>query len=276
MKSPFPGMDPYLEEHWRDVHHRLVTYASDRLRPFLPGALRARVEERVYVESLPGSGRGVYPDVRVIERVRRGARTVPAPAGVAIAEPLIVAVADEPVSEGYIEIIDVSSGRRVVTVIELLSPANKLPGDGQELYLRKRKQREIVGSTTSLVEVDLTRSGKRVMLLPPNRIPPSHRTTYQVCVRRGYRPLRVEVYDLPLRRRLPVIGVPLREGDPDAPLDLQALVDQCYENGGYDDTDYRGDPEPPLEPEDAAWADGVLRAKGLRPKARRRARRRRS
>ena len=36
MDSPFPGMDPYLEQHWRSVHHRLITYAGDQLQSGLP------------------------------------------------------------------------------------------------------------------------------------------------------------------------------------------------------------------------------------------------
>ena len=74
----------------------------------------------------------------------------------------------------------------------------------------------------------------------------------------------MEVYRVPLRERLPIIPIPLRETDPDAVLDLQAILDQCYENGGYDDLNYAVDPDPPLDPEDAAWADTLLREKGLR------------
>ncbi len=40
MHNPFPGMDPYLEQHWGDVHHRLVQYASDQLQEHLPADLR--------------------------------------------------------------------------------------------------------------------------------------------------------------------------------------------------------------------------------------------
>ena len=49
MPSPFPGMDPYLERHWGDVHTRLITYSSDQLQTVLPKDLRARVQERVVV-----------------------------------------------------------------------------------------------------------------------------------------------------------------------------------------------------------------------------------
>ena len=67
MRSPFPGMDPYLEQFWRDVHHRLITYLSDVIQKQLPGDLRARVGERVYVEPEEGNGRRIIPDVRIVE-----------------------------------------------------------------------------------------------------------------------------------------------------------------------------------------------------------------
>src|SRR5207247_9563391 len=68
MASPFPGMDPYLEAHWRDVHARLVVYACDALQGVLPTALRARVEESVLLETPTGIGdHPLYPDVRVFE-----------------------------------------------------------------------------------------------------------------------------------------------------------------------------------------------------------------
>ena len=52
--------------------------------------------------------------------------------------------------------------------------------------------------------------------------------------------------------------------DRDVVLDLQQVIDQCYERGRYNVIDYRKDPEPPLSPTDARWADEILREKGLR------------
>ena len=266
MRSPFPGMDPYLEAHWRDVHPRLVTYACDALQPRLPPDLRARMEERVFIEASDSDGRGVYPDVRVVEKVRAATTGLPvggpAAAGVAVAEPLVIHIADEPASQGYIEVVDVGSGGRVVTVIEVVSLANKRPGEGQDLYLQKQRDRR--QARVSLVEIDLLRAGRRILAVPPARVPPSHRTPYAVCVSRAQRPGTFELYRAPLREPLPAIAVPLRDGDPDAPLDLQALIDRSYENGRYDDIDYGREPDPPLDPEDAAWTAELLKAKGLR------------
>lgn len=260
MKSPFPGMDPYLEQFWRDVHHRLVTYACDQLQPRLPGQLRARMEERVFVETEQDDHRVIYPDVHVVEQPNAKAPGAAGEADMAVKEPLILLLDDEPTTQGYLEIVDVGSGNRVVTVIEFLSPSNKVPGQGQDIYLRK--QQEVIAAGASLVEIDLTRTGRRVLSVPPERIPPSHRTLYQAVVRRGWQPNKAEIYRMPLDRALPPIRVPLRQTDTDVPLDVQTLVDLCYANGRYDDLDYQADPHPPLGPRDATWAAELLRDKG--------------
>ncbi len=261
MKSPFPGMDPYLEQYWGDVHHRLITYACDQIQPALPADLRARVEERVFLERDGEGYRVVYPDVHVAEQPAAKPGEAPS-AGTAVQEPLIIHVSDEPLTQGFLEIIDASSGNRVVTVIEFVSPTNKIDGPGRELYIQK--QREVVAAQASLVEIDLTRQGRRVFSFSPEYIPPKHRTTYHACVRRAGRLLQAEIYKGPLRERLPAIRIPLRPTDSDVPLDLQALIDLCYRNGRYDNINYRLEPHPPLEPDDAAWADQLLRSHGLR------------
>src|SRR5205085_6123885 len=136
--------------------------------------------------------RPIIPDVRVIERRRRrkGERATAATA-LAVAEPLVV-LTDEEVTQGFIEIRDASSGHRVVTVIEILSPANKVPGEGQIKYLQKRE--ELREGRVSLVEIDLVRAGKRPLPFPLGKLPPTHRTTYQVWFRRGWELFKVAVY----------------------------------------------------------------------------------
>lgn len=60
-------MDPYLELWWRDVHHALCTYARDAIQGQLGSSLRARLDERLVVESdEPGQLHEIYPDVRVV------------------------------------------------------------------------------------------------------------------------------------------------------------------------------------------------------------------
>ncbi len=263
MKSPFPGMDPYLEQHWRDMHHRLITYTADLLGSKLPRELWARIEERVFVEWEEGERpREIYPEVFVIEQAQGEPTEVPPEGGVAVAEPLPVQIQREPASQGYIEIVDTEAGNRVVSVIEFLSPTNKIPGDGQDQYLQK--QREVLASHASLVEIDLTRSGTRSLAASQTLIPPHRRATYMVCVSRGWKRGWAEIYSTALPQRLPVIRVPLRETDADVVLDLQAILDQCYDKGGYTRIDYRAPPRPPLTPADASWADEWLRRQGVR------------
>jgi hypothetical protein len=174
----------------------------------------------------------------------------------------LIRIADEPATESYLEVIDVASGRRVLTAIEFLSPSNKRPGEGCEKY--RQKLRELKEGGVSLVEIDLLRAGRRTFTIPPESMPESHRTHYRVCVRRGWKSSKVEVYPVALRERLPVIPVPLRQSDTDVTLDLQSLIERAYDDGGYDDIDYRTEPDPPLDPAAAAWADALLREKELR------------
>ena len=275
MKSLFPGMDPFLERHWGDVHQAVVTYIRDWLQSRLPGDLRARMQEWVYIE-IPDVRRGEYdPDVRVIERPLRSPASSSATAvaepqtatelddGEFVpAEPILIHLDIEPVTESYVEIIDVKSGHRVVTAIEVLSPTNKRPAEGQRLYLKQRDDLKLAGVNT--VEIDLLRGGERVLMVSQELVPPSARTAYQVCIWRATQPDTFAVYRVPLRERLPVISIPLRPADREVPLALQSVLDQCYRNGGYDDIDYRGEPEPPLSPDDASWADALLREQGRR------------
>ena len=228
MKSPFPGMDPYLQQHWRDVHASLVIYARDQLQGRLPSGLVARIEERVYVENEDEPDRSFYPDVRIVKRRKRGGVSAGNHDDDAVAEPVIVKLRDEPVTEPFLEIIDAASGKRVVTTIEFISPTNKVPGDGFDKY--RQKQLECRRAGVSLVEIDLVLGGKRALSVPLSRIRFQHRTRYQAIVRRGWQWHEAEVYPLPLRERLPAIPVPLRQTDHDARLNLQALVDHAYLN----------------------------------------------
>ena len=254
MKSPFPGMDPYLERHWSDVHHRLIQYSCDALQPDLPRDLIARVEERVFLETGPDARRQRIPDVYVAQLHDSpdwpggsGKRN----GGTAIAEPLLYEVLTDPISEGYIEIRQ-RQGGKVITVIEFLSPTNKLGGVGQETYLQK--QDEVLRSDASLVEIDLVRQGQRVLALAHYDIPSRNRADYLACISPGWRHRRRELYPMSLRKRLPVLPIPLRRDEPRLPLDLQAQLDHAYMAGRYDATNYKIELEPPLSARDSAWA----------------------
>lgn len=261
MKSPFPGMDPYLEARWGDVHQRLITYAADQLGARLPPDLRARVEERVFVETEAEQIRRIVPDLHVAQyRSSHASQSVLRETGdAAVAEPMVFLLEDEAVTEGYIEIRE-RGGSKVITVIEFLSPSNKAGGEGQKMYLQK--QGELLHSDTNLVEIDLVRSGQRVIAFPEHRLPPPCCHENLVRVRCAWSERARELYVLPLRERLPAIPIPLRQSDRAVPLDLQALIDQCYHNGRYDDIDYSVPSIPPLTVEDSAWAETLAKTAG--------------
>ncbi|HXE56123.1 MAG TPA: DUF4058 family protein, partial [Tepidisphaeraceae bacterium] len=245
-------MDPWLERFWGDVHHRLITYACDQIQELLPEGLLARMQERVFLEFPESVGRTVYPDGRIVETAPATPAAPPkAAGGVAVAEPLLVHLQSEPLTEGFIEVVDPASKGRVISVLEILSPANKAPGTGQSLYVQK--QRELAAAGVSLVEVDLLRGGKRVTNAPPDILPRTHQTAYQACVRRATNSNVAEVYRIALREPLPNVGIPLRSQDRDVPLQLHQLLGEVYRRGRYGSSiDYREDPDPPLSAEDAA------------------------
>lgn len=269
MPSPYPGMDPYLEAHWGDVHHSLVIYIRDEMQSQLPSDLRARVEERVFVHFEDELRRVVVPDVRV--RHQPAKITSPAQAAgtaTAVAEPpadpIEVSIEHEPITEGYIEIIETGGGR-VITIVEIVSLANKYAGDGKEQYLKKQKEMKEAG--VNIVEIDLLRQGPWVLVVPRAFAPKSYRAPYRICVWRGAKPDRCELYRATMREPLPVINIPLRPTDDDVQLDLQKLFERCYVNGGYDDIDYTDEPDPPLDRKDAEWSHALLCEKGYRSRS---------
>jgi hypothetical protein len=258
MKSSFPGMDPYLEQFWPDLHARLILYTCDQIEEQLPGNLIARVEERVVLET-EEDPHVVYPDVKITERPGRGFRGGTAASQVSVMEPVIVEYRGEPATETFLTILEAGPKQRLITVIEVLSLANKLAGEGQRQY--RRKQQELADAGVSLVEIDLLRQGRRVLNVLPSHIPARVRTTYQVCVRRGWRPQQCEVYPVPLRSPLPAISIPLRQKDADVRLDLQAILEQAYHKGRYYLTiNYAEPPDPPLTGDDAKWARKLIKA----------------
>ena len=261
MQSPFPGMDPWLELHWGSVHARLITYISDQISEKLPEPLVSRPEESVLVDLPAEPAAWVRPDVAIAEAANGAAEaavgTLAPP--MRVAEPLLMRV-PEPEVHRNVEIIDPSSGGRVITVIEVLSPSNKAPGRARMAY--QSKQRVFIEAGVNLVEIDLLRKGQRTFSMDEALLETKSPTPYMVCVFRGNQVGVRELYLLPLREPLPGISIPLRPEDRDVRLDLQQLLQETYRRGRYDRTDYARPLDPPLAPEDAAWAAELLRRAG--------------
>jgi hypothetical protein len=59
--------------------------------------------------------------------------------------------------------------------------------------------------------------------------------------------------------------LPLQSGDEEPIVDLNALVNRIYEEGGYDlRLNYNQEPVPGFEEKDALWLDAWLKESGLR------------
>ncbi|MCC3457037.1 DUF4058 family protein [Microcoleus sp. PH2017_08_TRC_O_A] len=261
MPNPFPGMNPYLEspDFWPEVHNRLIVAIADALVPQLVPRYRVAIEKRIYEIKGEQSLLVGIPDVSIQHNpIPRNSST----SNVAVAtrtEPLKVRLAmSEEVKEGYLEVIDMGN-KEVVTVIEVLSPANKRPGKGREMYEEKRDK--IFGSRTNFVEIDLLRSYEPLPVLD-NDIA-AH---YRILVSRSNQRPGADLYLFNLPDAIPCFPLPLRAGDVEPMVDLQALLNIVYDRAAYDITlDYTAQLVPALSESDAVWADSLLRETSLLP-----------
>jgi hypothetical protein len=241
-------MNPYIEEDafWQDFQLEFLPAIRGRLVAQVRPKYIVMLDEHIYVqEHAPESRRLVgRADVSLATpsrpRGEEAARvgTIDAPVRVQI-----------PVQEvrrvPFLEIRD-RIGRELITVVELLSPANKRAGADREQYVAKREQ--LLKSGAHFVEIDLLRGGRPMPL--ENR----PRCDYPALVSRAESRPWADFWPIRLRQRLPSIPIPLLAGDPDARIDLQEVLNHVYDAAGYADFIYAGRPHPPLASRDAAWA----------------------
>jgi len=260
MPFPFPGMDPYLEHPsiWPDVHFELIRGIRAALAPQVAPDYYVAVEERTYlVASLPETYLG-RPDVAVVREADDSSASTESATSAALAKrPIVVELpSEDEVRERYLEIRDAES-HKVITVIEILSPTNKLPGEGREQYERKRRQ--VLRSLSNLVEFDLLRAGEPMLMSPR---PDSH---YHGLVSREWERFKAQLYRFNLADPIPSILVPLRRGEDEPDLDLGTLLAQIYDQVRYDlRLNYSKDPVPSFADADLAWAASLLSKAGKR------------
>jgi hypothetical protein len=272
MDNPFPGMNPYLEspKFWKGFHGLFIAALTAELNRALPEPLVARYEQRLYVATW---ARSIYPDTDVLVEVspaptpgesgRGGVPTLAAPTD----RLLTFVMEEEPVREGFVEIVvpteDDETPDAVVTVVEVLSPANKEPeSEGRDEY--QRKQRAVLASEAHLLEIDLLRGGVHTVALDDRPIRAIRPFDYVYCLHRAGGS-RYECIPFTLREPLPPLVVPLLDDTPDLILDAAAVFRAAWQAGAYGNFRYGKDPKPALDAEDAAWLDALLREKGLRP-----------
>ncbi len=259
MLSPFPGMNPYLEnpELWAEVHHRLISAIAIHLAPALRPKYRVAIEKRTYFSEGDRAIEVGIPDVAILtqERSAQGRSTGLSSAVATAADPKLTGltvtlpIAQE-VKEGYLEIREIATGR-VVTSIEVLSPSNKRAGVGRDAYETKRQR--VLSSQSHLVELDLLRGGKAMAMIH------SQGYDYRILVSRAQQRPQAQLYGFDLPDAMPIVPLPLADQDDEPLLDLHQLLDDIYEQAGFDlSIDYGQPPIPPLTADRADWLKTVL------------------
>ncbi len=255
MRSPFPGMDPYLEGSlWTTLHHALAVEIIRQIGPGLRPRYLALAGERFVAEADDGiSITSTYPDVGVTpaDSIAELSRPTPSPPPPLLMETVIPA----PVPHLSVEIRTVGD-RRLVTAIEILSPTNKRAADRHE-YLARRQR--FLHSSVHLLEIDLLRRGHRV----PMRQPLPEAPYFAFLSRTEQRPT-TEVWPIALTEPLPAVPVPLLAEDPDLPLDLQRAFDEVYNLSSYDlAINYAQPPDVPFTEREAELAERILERVGM-------------
>ena len=249
-------MNPYIEQSdlWSDFHDTFIPAAREVLAAMVRPRYYVRIEEHLVIHE-PTEGEefpfgrpdlSVHPNPDAADG-GAGGTAVAAPAYVGMPQ----VVEEERLS--YLEIRDAANGD-VVTIFELLSPANKATGPTREQYLAKLQR--ALASQTNFVEIDLLRGGPR---MPWAELPACdyYAVVSRPADRAGENP-RAGIWAVGLRERLPVIPVPLRPGEAEPMFDIQAIVHRAYDAAGYEMFIYRGAPEPALPAAQAVWAAQIL------------------
>lgn len=227
MPSPFPGMDPYLEcdKLWPVFHHQIVTCLYQILLPGLVDRYKARVGQRHYTTE----------------------------------QALFTSVVREEHHEEYIEIRQRNESR-LVTLVEVVSPINKLTPEGRQAYLDKRREGKAGGA--NLVEIDLVLQGQPMLDYSRESLPD---WDYVVTVTRSTQPERYEIYTTTLQKRLPRFKMPLANDDRDTVVDMQVAFTRCYDQGSFaGQIDYGQDPAVTINSEDRQWLQDLLKQQKLR------------
>jgi len=161
----------------------------------------------------------------------------------------------EEVKERFLEVHDVAT-KEVVTVIEILSPTNKMSKEGRIQYEEKRMK--VLASRTNLVEIDLLRAGKPFAMKLPDQAGLAQ-SDYRIVVSRSWQRPRAAIYLFGVREPISTFPIPLRRAEDEPLLPLNQILHELYDLGGYDMAlDYRQVPEPPLAEEDTQWVERLL------------------
>jgi hypothetical protein len=195
------------------------------------------------------------PDFAVVGQSEAGTTPQPSPSAPSVLT-VQVPLPDE-LRETYLEVRETGTDY-VVTVLELVSSTNKRAGRGRRIYEDKRM--EVLARRTHLVEIDLIRAGEPMPIVGNGGV-----SDYRILMSRGDCGPSATLYAFGVRQPIPPFSLPLKPAEQEPTVDLGRILHDLYDRAGYDlRLDYTGAPHPPLPPAEAAWADQLLRQKGLR------------
>lgn len=250
--SPFPGMDPYLEDPalFPDLHERLIGIIAEQLAPRLAPKYITELSTQIVVEQVGWDEDPLVaiPDVTVTQVKETAVAYAVSPVeSVRVRVPMSIPTR---VVSAYIR---ARENEKLVAVIEILSPVNKRAGNGRNEYLEKRAT--FLESRVHFIEIDLLRKFARMPF--DGKLP---RCDYLAVVCDGYQRPHCDAYPITLRQRLPALPIPLLKPDPSVPLDLQDALNTAYERARYDlRINYSIPPHPPLSTDDAEWATTLIK-----------------
>jgi uncharacterized protein DUF4058 len=218
-------MDPFLEDPrlWPEFQHLLITCLYQALLPGLVDRYRARVGQRNYF----------------------------------IEQALFTSVIREEHAEEFIEIRQ-RGHERLVTVIEILAPANKATSVGRQHYLGHWQACKIGGA--NIVEIDLVLQGQ-----PPRGLTPNTQAEgeFAITVSRANRQETVEAFNL--QRALPRFRLPLAGDDRDMVVELHVVFNRAYDLAAFaGKIDYKLPPAAALLDTDRQWLNALLKKQKLR------------
>jgi len=255
MPSPFPGMDPYLEQSifWSSFHSRLLVAIADTIGPQLRPRYYVEVETRTYVDEEGDELFVGVPDTLVMssQKTELGSTEFEAVVLTQQRPQQVQLPMSIEVRERYLEVREIGTDA-VIAVIEVLSPKNKRAGVGRTIYERKR--RTALNSLSHLVEIDLLRGGRPMAILG------GVRSQYRILVSRAETRPTADLYGFNLHEAIPLFLLPLKPQDPDLGVDLQAIFTGVYDRASYDLRLPYHQPVPPpaIDQTDQQWVDALL------------------
>lgn len=229
MPSPFPGMDPFLEDPklWAAFHHQMVAALYQLLLPGLVDKYRARISVRQYVSEMP----------------------------------LFTSMIREQHTEEFIE-IRARTDNRLVTLVDVVSLGNKMTPSGRTEYLATRQQ--AFQQRAGVVEIDLITQGKATLDFSRDGLP---EYDYATTVTRSVTPDRFEIYTATIQKRLPKFKLPLAADDRDTVVDLQVAMARAFDQGDFaNQLDYTGTlpVDVKLTPDNRTWVQNWLEQQNIR------------